>query len=79
MGRTGPLTRSQRPWHPAAATKEMGMELKWLEDALSLSATLSFSRAACERNITQSALSRRIRQLESWLGLDTPFNGDTSK
>lgn len=44
------------------------MELKWLEDALSLSATLSFSRAACERNITQSALSRRIRQLESWLG-----------
>lgn len=44
------------------------MELKWLEDVLSLSTTLSFSRAARERNITQSALSRRIKQLEDWLG-----------
>ena len=33
------------------------MELKWLEDVLSLSTTLSFSRAARERNITQSALT----------------------
>lgn len=45
------------------------MELKWLEDFVSLSTTLSFSRSARERNVTQSALSRRIRQLESWLGL----------
>ena len=44
------------------------MELKWLEDVLSLSTTLSFSRAARERNITQSALSRRVKQLEDWLG-----------
>ncbi|BCB18153.1 LysR family transcriptional regulator [Bosea sp. ANAM02] len=44
------------------------MELKWLEDVLSLSSTLSFSRAARERNITQSALSRRVKQLEDWLG-----------
>lgn len=44
------------------------MELKWLEDVLSLSTTLSFSRAARERNVTQSALSRRIKQLEDWLG-----------
>jgi DNA-binding transcriptional LysR family regulator len=44
------------------------MELKWLEDVLSLSATRSFSRSAQERNVTQSALSRRIRQLEDWLG-----------
>lgn len=43
------------------------MELKWLEDFLSLAATQSFSRSAHERNVTQSALSRRIRQLESWL------------
>jgi DNA-binding transcriptional LysR family regulator len=45
------------------------MELKWLEDFLSLSRTLSFSRSAHERNVTQSALSRRIRQLETWLGV----------
>ena len=44
------------------------MELKWLEDVLSLSSTLSFSRAARERNVTQSALSRRVKQLEDWLG-----------
>lgn len=43
------------------------MELKWLEDFLSLAATQSFSRSAHERNVTQSALSRRIRQLEDWL------------
>jgi DNA-binding transcriptional LysR family regulator len=45
------------------------MELKWLEDILSLSTTLSFSRSAVERNITQSALSRRVKQLEESLGL----------
>ncbi|RYE29322.1 MAG: LysR family transcriptional regulator [Hyphomicrobiales bacterium] len=44
------------------------MELKWLEDVLSLSTTLSFSRAARERNVTQSALSRRVKQLEDSLG-----------
>ena len=43
------------------------MELKWLEDFLSLAATQSFSRSAHERNVTQSGLSRRIRQLENWL------------
>ncbi|MBC7578738.1 LysR family transcriptional regulator [Tardiphaga sp.] len=43
------------------------MELKWLEDFLSLAATQSFSRSAHERHVTQSALSRRIRQLENWL------------
>lgn len=43
------------------------MELKWLEDFLSLATTQSFSRSAHERNVTQSGLSRRIRQLESWL------------
>lgn len=44
------------------------MELKWFEDFLSLARCMSFSRAANERHITQSALSRRIRQLEDWLG-----------
>ncbi len=46
------------------------MELKWLEDFLVLAETRSFSRAAEERNVTQSAFSRRIRQLEQWLGVD---------
>ena len=44
------------------------MELKWLEDFTTLANTLSFSRAADERNVTQSAFSRRIKQLEMWLG-----------
>lgn len=44
------------------------MELKWLEDFVMLANTASFSRAAEERNVTQSAFSRRIRQLEAWLG-----------
>ncbi|WP_237656245.1 LysR family transcriptional regulator [Kosakonia sp. MH5] len=37
------------------------MELKWFEDFLSVARSLSFTRAADERHITQSALSRRIR------------------
>ncbi|MDM9624153.1 LysR family transcriptional regulator [Rhizobium sp. S96] len=45
------------------------MELKWLEDFVALASSLSFSRAAQERSITQSAFSRRIKQLESWLGV----------
>jgi LysR family transcriptional regulator, hypochlorite-specific transcription factor HypT len=45
------------------------MELKWLEDFLSLAATRSFSTSATERNVTQSAFSRRIRSLEVWLGV----------
>lgn len=44
------------------------MELKWLEDFLSLARTKSFSRSAEERNVTQSALSRRIQALERWVG-----------
>lgn len=45
------------------------MELKWLEDFACLANTLSFSRAAEERRVTQSAFSRRIKQLELWLGV----------
>jgi DNA-binding transcriptional LysR family regulator len=44
------------------------MELKWLEDFLSLARTKSFSRSAEERHVTQSAFSRRIQSLEQWLG-----------
>lgn len=45
------------------------MELKWLEDFLCLSQHLNFSRAANARHVTQSALSRRIKQLEVWVGV----------
>ncbi|KQP41476.1 LysR family transcriptional regulator [Methylobacterium sp. Leaf104] len=46
------------------------MELKWLEDFLSLAQTRSFSRSAEARHVTQSAFSRRIRALELWLGVN---------
>lgn len=44
------------------------MEIDWLKDFLSLSVTLNFTRAAEARNVTQSAFSRRIRNLELWVG-----------
>lgn len=44
------------------------MELNWLEDFISLANTGSFSKAAEQRNISQSAFSRRIHALENWLG-----------
>lgn len=43
------------------------MELKWLEDFLSLAHTRSFSRSATQRNVTQPAFSRRIKALENWI------------
>lgn len=44
------------------------MELSWLEDFLALANCANFSRAAELRNMTQPALSRRIRALEEWVG-----------
>jgi LysR family transcriptional regulator, hypochlorite-specific transcription factor HypT len=44
------------------------MDLNWLEDFLTIAEEGGFSRAADRRNVTQPALSRRIRALESWLG-----------
>ena len=46
------------------------MELKWLEDLLVLLEEKSVTRAAARRNVTQPAFSRRIRQLEQWLGVE---------
>ena len=46
------------------------MELKWLEDLLVLLDEKSISRAASRRHVTQPAYSRRIRQLEQWLGVE---------
>ena len=44
------------------------MEIKWLEDFVTLAELSSFSRAAEARNVTQPAFSRRIKQLETWMG-----------
>ena len=46
------------------------MELKWLEDFISVVEKGHFSRAAEARNITQSAFSRRIKALELWAGTE---------
>jgi DNA-binding transcriptional LysR family regulator len=44
------------------------LDLNWLRDFECLARTLNFTRAANERNITQSAFSRRIKALENWVG-----------
>ena len=44
------------------------MELKWLEDFLTLVDTRNFSRSAELRYTTQPAFSRRIKALEEWVG-----------
>ncbi len=45
------------------------MDLEWLEDFLVLREVGSFTLAAERRNSSQSAFSRRIQSLESWLGV----------
>jgi DNA-binding transcriptional LysR family regulator len=44
------------------------MDLRWLEDFLSLVDTRNFSRSAEIRFTTQPAFSRRIKSLEEWVG-----------
>lgn len=44
------------------------MEAKWLEDFIALADTQSFTAAAERVHCSQSALSRRIRSLEEWVG-----------
>lgn len=44
------------------------MESRWLEDFLSLVDTRNFSRSAEARYTTQPAFSRRIKNLEEWVG-----------
>lgn len=46
------------------------MELKWLEDFVAVAEKGHFARSAIERRVTQSALSRRIQSLESWVGAE---------
>lgn len=53
---------------PEVAWGKERMDLKHLQDFVSLCTTRSFSRSAVARNVTQSAFSRRIQALELWLG-----------
>jgi DNA-binding transcriptional LysR family regulator len=44
------------------------LEIDWLKDFLAVIECGGFTRAAEARNVTQPALSRRIRALEEWVG-----------
>lgn len=46
------------------------MRLEWLEDIIAVAETGSFSEAAERRYLTQSAFSRRIRQIEDHVGVE---------
>ncbi|QFU01162.1 HTH-type transcriptional regulator YjiE [Halomonas sp. THAF5a] len=46
------------------------MKIEWIEDFLALIEAGTFSQAAEMRHVTQPAFSRRIRQLEEWLGVE---------
>jgi LysR family transcriptional regulator, hypochlorite-specific transcription factor HypT len=46
------------------------MRLEWLEDIVAIAETGSFSGAAERRRLTQSAFSRRIRQIEDYVGAE---------
>ncbi len=44
------------------------MDIKWLQDFLTVAEMGNFTRAAESRNTSQAAFSRRIQSLEAWLG-----------
>ncbi|NRA19264.1 MAG: LysR family transcriptional regulator [Oceanospirillaceae bacterium] len=46
------------------------MELKWLEDFISLSNSGNFRLSATQRFVSQPAFSRRIKSLENWVGAE---------
>ncbi|WP_309665936.1 LysR family transcriptional regulator [Tabrizicola sp.] len=46
------------------------MRLEWLEDILAIGETGSFSGAAARRRLTQSAFSRRVQQIEDYVGVE---------
>lgn len=45
------------------------MDIRWLEDFLSLAHTRSFARSAAERHVSQPAFGRRIKAIEAWVGV----------
>lgn len=46
------------------------MDIRWLQDFLSLSETGNFTAAADARHSSQPAFSRRIQSLEAWIGVE---------
>ena len=46
------------------------MQIKWIEDFLTLTDARAFSRAAERRNMSQPTFSRHIQSLEDWLGVE---------
>jgi DNA-binding transcriptional LysR family regulator len=44
------------------------VDIRWLQDFLTVAETGNFTRAAQVRNVSQAAFSRRIKALEGWLG-----------
>lgn len=46
------------------------MDLKWVEDFLTLCRTGNFRESASERCVSQPAFSRRIQSLETWAGAE---------
>lgn len=54
------------------------MNLRWLEDFIALCETRSFTEAAQRRFLTQSALSKHIQSLETWLGSGSLLDRSTN-
>ena len=46
------------------------MQIRWVEDFLTLTDARAFSRAALRRNVSQPTFSRHIQALEDWLGVE---------
>lgn len=45
------------------------MDVRWLDDLIALAEAGSLTQAAVLRNVTQPAFTRRIQQIEQWLGV----------
>lgn len=50
-------------------TDRIDIDTRWLQDFIVLAETLSFSKAATIRLVSQAAFSRRIKALEEQLGI----------
>ncbi len=55
-------------WRSYIKTIQMSLEIRWIEDLLTLEQERSISKAAERRFVSQSAFTRRIQQLEQALG-----------